>query len=444
MDRLKPLLRFFLLLHLLVICFLGQIFAQTLSNYDRDVARTMLHKIREDIKKNYYDPNFHEVDITERFKEAEDKINQATSNGQLFGIIAKAMLSLNDSHTFFIPPQRAAHINYGWRIQMIGDRCYLVAVKPGSDAEAKGLKPGDVLYVIDGYQPTPENFWLLEYLYNVLQPRSAVRVVVQSPGEKPRQVDFNASIRQGKKLLDLTSGNGFDLYDLIREEQEEGHLNAHRFYEAGNELLIWKMPQFDLSKSQVDDMMNKARKCKTLIIDLRGNGGGYEETLLRLIGNLFDHDVKVGDMKRRKEAKPLIAKTRGNNIFQGQLILLVDTGSASASELLARVVQIEKRGTIVGDHTAGAVMRAKGYSYQIGVNTIVPYGASITDADIVMTDGRSLEHIGVTPDKVLLPSGADMLAQSDPVLAYAAALSGVKLEPKKAGTLFPVKWKLNP
>jgi O-acetyl-ADP-ribose deacetylase (regulator of RNase III) len=59
----------------------------------------------------------------------------------------------------------------------------------------------------------------------------------------------------------------------------------------------------------------------------------------------------------------------------------------------------------------------------------------------LMTDGKSLEHTGLTPDEMSLPSGADMAAGRDPVLARAAALAGVKLEAEKAGTLFPELWR---
>jgi C-terminal processing protease CtpA/Prc len=418
--------------------------AQTVSGSDRATARMMLHNLKDELKKKYFDPKFRGVNIDERFKAAEERLEQATSNGQLFGIIAQAMLSLNDSHTFFVPPQRTTRIDYGWRTQMVGDKCYITAVKPGTDAEAKGLKPGDILHVVDGYSPTRENFWLLNYLYNVLQPRPSLSVVVQGPGEQPRKVDFAASVRQGKKILDLTSGSGLDFFDLVREGQERERITSHRFHEAGKEVLVWSMPQFDLSRDEVDKIMDRARNFKALIIDLRENSGGYEETVLRLVGNLFDRDVKIGDLKRRNETKPLVAKSRGGNIFQGALIVLVDSSSASASELLARVVQLEKRGTVVGDRTAGAVMRSKGYYLQIGVGTIIPYGASITDADVVMSDGGSLERVGVTPDKLMLPTGADMRAASDPVLAYAASLAGVKIESEKAGALFPIRWKLKP
>ena len=137
-------------------------------------------------------------------------------------------------------------------------------------------------------------------------------------------------------------------------------------------------------------MMSKARKHKSLIIDLRGNGGGAETTLLRMLGGVFDHDVKLGEIKRRKETKPLVAKTRGDNAFKGNLVVLVDSQSGSAAELFARVVQLEKRGAIVGDRSAGAVMRSKFYDHQSGTESVAFYGASITDADITMTDGKIL------------------------------------------------------
>jgi len=402
----------------------------------------MLRNLKDSIKKNYYDPEFHGINIDEAFKAAEEKIDEATSNGQIFGIIEKALMSLNDTHTFFLPPPHALRVSYDWQIQMIGGHCYILAVKPGTDAESQGLKPGDILHVVDGYKITRENFWSFNYLYNALQPKPQLSVVVQGPGEQPRRVNYNASTRQGKKVLDLTSSIEFN--DWIRERQEYDRLYEHQFKGSGHDLYVWKMPAFDLPAGRVNEIMDNAGKYKTLVIDLRGNSGGYVDTLLQVVGNLFDHDVKVGDRKRRKDSKALIAKTRGHDTFNGQLIVLVDNGSASASEFLSRIVQIEKRGTVIGDVTAGAVMESRTFPFSVGESSAVFYGASITDADIVMTDGKSLEHVGVAPDKIMLPTGSDLRERADPVLSYAASLGGVKLDPKDAGALFPIRWKLKP
>jgi C-terminal processing protease CtpA/Prc len=121
-------------------------------------------------------------------------------------------------------------------------------------------------------------------------------------------------------------------------------------------------------------------------------------------------------------------------------IVLVDSRSASASEVLARVVQLEKRGTILGDKSAGAVMEARHYSYHIGVETIIPYAASITEADLIMTDGKSLERVGVLPDELLVESPADLVAGRDTVIARAIELAGGKMTPEAAKQLFPYEW----
>ncbi len=414
--------------------------AQTLDRIERGRAQDMLAAIKGDLKKNYYDANFHGVDIDGRFKAADEKLKQAASLGQAFGIIAQALLDLNDSHTFFLPPPRPERIEYGWRMQMIGEKCYVSAVKPGSDAAAKGLKEGDAITSLGGFSPTRRDFWKMQYYYNALSPRPGMKVVAQSPDGQQHQLEIKADVKQGKRVINLA--DSIDLNELIRGIESDERANRHRYIENLNGVFVWKMPAFDLTEESVDGIMEKVKGRKALILDLRGNGGGAEVTLLHLLGYFFDKNLKVADINSRKESKPLIAKTRGNgHTFSGALVVLVDSDSASSSELFARVIQLEKRGTVIGDHTAGAVMRARHYRHDAGVNTIVPYGVSITDADAIMSDGKSLERSGVTPDEIVLPTSADMLARRDPVMARAAALAGAQLTADKAGALFPIEWR---
>lgn len=433
-----PLLAFTTMVCLLVTGAALHVRAQTLGSTDRERGRVMLKTIKEDIKKNYYDSNFHGVDLETHFSAAEEKIKTAASLGQVFGIIAQAMVELKDSHTYFTPPPRTTSTEYGWQVQMIGDKCYVTSIKPGSDAEAKEVKQGDEVISVNGVGMSRQSLWRMRYLYYTLAPRPGLRVVVQSPNGEEREVDILAKVKEGKKIVDLTEYD--EVRDLVREAQNESRLNAHRFYENIEDVFIWKMPQFDLPESKVDDLMGKANKRKALILDLRGNGGGDEVTMLRLIGNLFDKDIKVGEIKRRKEVKPLIAKTRGNNAFKGQVVLLIDSESGSAAEVLARVIQLEKRGAVIGDLSAGVVMRSRYYGHRLGVDIATFYGSHITDADLLMTDGKSLENVGVTPDELVLPMARDLERGRDTVLSRAATLVGLKMEPEKAGTLFPIQW----
>src|SRR5687768_17186088 len=151
---------------------------QAATNYDRDRWRNALSVIKDDIKDNYYDPTFRGKDLDAHFKAADEKLKQAQSIGQIFGIIAQTLLDFEDSHLVFVPPARSARFDYGWRMQMIGERCFITAVRPGSDAEAKGVKPGDEIIGIDGYQPTRGNHWKLTYAYYSLRPQPGVRLIL--------------------------------------------------------------------------------------------------------------------------------------------------------------------------------------------------------------------------------------------------------------------------
>lgn len=416
--------------------------AQGLDDFERGRLRDILRTVKDDIRKNYYDPKFHNLDLDARFKAAEEKLQQAQSLGQSFAIIAQVLLDFDDSHTFFIPPAVAAKFEYGLQMQMYGERCLVYAVKPGSDAEAKGIKPGDQILSFNGYKPSRETMWKIRYLFYTLRPQPGIKLAVQSPDGNQRQVEVVTKVQQLKRVLDVSGTNAdLDYNEILREAEDEGRANPHRVVEVGENMHIWKMPAFDLDAPQIDSIIDKVKKRDLLILDLRGNGGGYVTTLQRLVGNFFEQEIKIADPVGRKETKPMLAKTRGNDGFKGKLVVLVDSKSGSASELFARVVQLNKRGTVIGDQTAGAVMESSRYRHNSGGDRVVLYSASVTIADLLMTDGKSLEKVGVTPDEIVLLKPEDLAASRDTVLARAAEVLGLKLDPKKAGALFPFEWK---
>ena len=286
---------------------------------------------------------------------------------------------------------------------------------------------------VDGFAPTRDNLWKMYYRYYQLSPARSIKLSLLRPGDsEPRPVEVVAKIERGASVV-----NWGDIY--FRILREHGDVQKDRYVEIGNDMMIWEMNSFSVEDDHIDTMMAKAKRFKSLIIDLRGNGGGYTDALERLVGHFFDRDIKIADQKGRKETKPLLAKTRSNP-FKGQLVVLIDSDSASAAELFARVVQLEKRGTVVGDRSSGAVMTSRHYEHETGVGQVLYFGTSVTIADLFMSDGKSLEKIGVTPDEVLVPTGEDLATSKDPAMSRAAEILGVKIDPEKAGTFFPKEW----
>ena len=412
---------------------------QKIGPNDRERAKAMLADMRDTVKKNYYDPTFHGIDIDARYKTFKDRVEKAETLADAFRTVAAFISGLDDSHTFFIPPNRSYRSEYGYRMQMVGDSCFITEIRPETDAAQK-LHLGDQVISLDGFGVNRKDLWQLDYFLHQLAPKPASEFTLRSPSGAVRKEEVLTKYIQGKRLKDLTFEHGDnDLYSVVFEEDKEMHLLRSRYVEQ-NDVMIWKLPAFVQSDGDVDHLMSIARKHKSLILDLRDNHGGAEVTLNRMIGNVFDHDVNLGVRVMRKGEKPMVAKSRGNAAFTGDLVVLIDSNSASASELFARVIQLERRGRVVGDRSSGSVMEAYHYHFQTGADIAVFYGASVTGADLIMTDGKSLEKTGVTPDVIILPTAEDLAKGRDPALTKAAELVGVKIDSATAGKMFPFEW----
>jgi C-terminal processing protease CtpA/Prc len=407
---------------------------EKLTKRDRVRAVTMLQEIQEDIKRYYYDPAFHGLDLGARFQEAREKIESAPTLNYAFADIAGAVSALNDSHTVFLPPPRPYEHYYGWRILAIGDsNCFVTAVQADSDFEKKGVRPGDQVLTIDGHPAIREDLWKINYLYSVLRPQIGLRLQLRSPDGATREVNVMAHLRPTRQVethLGLT-------WDAPSEQE---HMWHSRSVEYGKKAIIWQLANFTFDPNTANEMLDKIRSHDALVLDLRGNPGGYSESLSHLLGGMFDHEVKIADRVMRKSEKPDFTKTRKGKTFTGKLVVLIDSKSASAAELFARVVQLQERGTVVGDRSSGRVMESEFHQHEIGFDLFTFYGAYITNANLIMTDGNSLEHTGAIPDERVLPTPVDLAAGRDPALVRAAALAGINLTPEEADKLFPLEW----
>ena len=409
---------------------IDQVASPASAKLNRSRGLNMLDEIKDVIKERYYDKNYRGINLDERFKTAAERIKTMNTNSQIFRVIAQVLLEFNDSHTRFVPPSRANRVEYGFSMQMIGGNCFVVDVKKGSDAEAKGLKAGDIIAGIGNIAPSRETLWKMNYLLYSLDPQESVKVYVLNADRTEREIEIKSTFKS--------------IADREREAQKkrkEKQENPYKCREINSEAIACKLETFSVDKRFIDKMMKEVGGHKKFILDLRGNGGGYVKIEEYLTGHFFDSDMKIADFVMRHSSKERIARTQKGKIFTGELVVLIDSDSASASEVFARVIQLERRGKIVGDVSAGAVMTS---NYITMANargvpdsqTISLYALNLTIADLIMRDGKRLENVGVIPDYPVGPTGKALFEKTDPVLAFSAELLGTKLTAEDAGKFY--------
>jgi len=399
----------------------------TSPSINRRRGLEMLDQIKDVLKERYYDPDYHGINLNERFKKAAANIKQYETNREIFSEIAQVLLEFKDSHTRFVPPGRQSRVEYGFTMQPIGNNNFITEVEKGSDAETQGVKPGDQILAI-GKNPVDRNMlWQLEYYIYQLDPQYALDLTLKDLKGVER------TVRVKSKFISPEERR-----KQAEKRKSERDVVPYKCQEINYELIACKLYTFSVAKNVVDKMMKEVGQHKKFILDLRGNGGGYVKTDMHLLGYFFDKDVKVATMMTRKDSKEWVAKSRGDKVYGGDFTVLIDSDSASASEVFARVIQLQKRGSVIGDRSAGAVMTSNFMNLAAvrgaeGFETIAPFGLNVTIGDMIMSDGNRLEVIGVIPDFPVGPTGYALSIKSDPVLAYAALKHGIEISQEKAG-----------
>lgn len=410
----------------------GQYVTKSDPKTNRTRGLNILEQINQVLSQKYYDESFRGINMKDRIKAAEETIKKQDMNWQIYRTIAQVLIDLQDSHTTFLPPDRKYRVEYGFSNIIIGDQCYVTEVKKGSDAEKKGLKAGDKILSIGDFPASRNSMWVINYLIYSLDPQEQLKLKITT---------------LDGKVSDLTIASRF----LSPKERSEERKKRKKDEQSkpficrgiGAEAIACKLRTFEVEKEAIDKMMKEAGAGKKLIVDLRGNSGGYVDTVKHFIGKFFSEDVVVGTEFSRGKKKEITAVGSGDKAYKGDLLVLIDSNSASSSEVFARVMQIEKRGKVIGDTSAGAVMTALFYGIQTPlygktIGTQQPYQVSfvsVSVGDLLMKDGNRLEGIGVAPDTPVGPSPQALFSRTDPILAYAAELLGSPITAEKAGEM---------
>lgn len=401
----------------------------------RQQTLSLLNEMKGILKEHYYDEKYRGIDLDARFEAAKERIKTFDYNWQMYRVLVQVLMDFNDSHTRFLMPPRTDYFDYGFSTQIFGDKCFIVSVKKDSDAEKQGLAVGDQILNIGKFVPNRANLWKILYVLYKLDPSDRVDLKILKLDGTEKDLTVKAKTMTQKERR-----------EELKKNKSQDKFEPFKCQEVNAEILACKLYTFETEKSQIDKMMKQARNYPKLILDLRGNGGGLVSIEEYLVGHFFDHDVKIADIITRKKTETRIAESRGDKVFKGDLIVLIDSNSASASEVFSRVIQIEHRGKIVGDISKGAVMTSifvPMFSPASALSDIVitSVGMSVTVGDVIMRDGSRLENVGVIPDEAVIPRNSALFEKMDPILAYSASMFGANLTPEKAGEFYFIRSK---
>ena len=249
----------------------------------------------------------------------------------------------------------------------------LKVIAPIDDTPAKraGIKAGDVIVAVDG-KPLPSD--------------DSMSPLRGEPGSKVRLT----IVREGKD-------KPFDV-ELVRENIRIASVDS-RLLEPGYGYVRIKAFQADTGadfQKQIDALQAKG-KLRGLVLDLRSNPGGLLTAAVQVADDLLDKGTIVSTRGRIPISDSEFKATPGDRLDGAPVVVLVDAGSASASEVLAGALHDNKRARIVGSRTFG-----KG-----SVQTVLPLdngdSVKLTTARYYTPSGKSIQASGIVPDVAFQP-----------------------------------------
>lgn len=442
MSELKPTLSLIAIVTLQLACLLNVAFAQDERpgklHPDAKQARAhslnMLDEMKNILEEHYYDPKFRGINLDSRIEAAKVRVKSLQYNWQMYRVLVQVLMDFNDSHTRMILPQRTDHFEYGIRMQMIGDSCFITWVKKESDAFKKGIRVGDQVLTMGRFTPTREDLWKMNYVLYRLDPAKEIDLKIRKVDGSEQTVRVTARTMTDKEFR-------AELEAKRQARKKRKNQEPYRCRQIGADVMACKLYSFVVERNDIDKMMTEALKFPKLILDLRGNSGGYVSIEQYVASHFFNREVKIADFTTRKKTEARLTKPVGDRMYKGEVTVLVDSNSASAAEMTARVLQIEKRAKVYGDYSSGRVMTSISLPFRdvaggLSYTTFIYVGMSVTIADVIMSDGSRLENTGVQPDLVLQPTASALAKRLDPVLAFAAQKFGAPITPEEAGKLY--------
>ena len=315
------------------------------------------------------------------------------------GAIEGMLAATGDKHTSYMDPEQFKQANtemageytgIGAWVDTSGDYVEIISPMKGSPAEAAGLQAQDLVIAINGEDMSGIPGDLV--LQRILGPAGDTLVL---------------TIQRGQETMDISVTRAVIQIPVVEYEMRDDGIGYVALY-TFNELATEKL------REALKDLM--AQNPKGIIFDLRGNGGGYLVTAVEVTSEFLSDGVvlyeEYGDGSR--DTYPV---QRGGLATDIPLVVLIDEGSASASEITAGALQDYGRAKLVGmtSYGKGSVQNWISLKSEEG-------GVRITIARWLTPNGNQIDSIGLTPDLVVEYTQEDYDAGIDPQLDAAVEL----------------------
>ena len=330
-------------------------------------------------------------------------------NKKLIEAALAGMMTALDPHSNYLPPEgfedlqertSGEYSGVGLTITAEGGLVKVISPMDDSPAARAGVQAGDVISAIEGQNASGLTVTQVsEKLRGAMG--TSVTVTFLRDGEEPREVTLT------REVIKVESVTG-------RVEGEFGYLRVSTFNEnTGREL-----------SAAIEKIKTENPAVKGFVLDLRNNGGGLLTAAIDVSDAFLERGEIVSQRGRKPDQIERYAARPGDLTNGLPLVVLINYGSASASEIVAGALKDQERATLVGLTSFG-----KG-----SVQTVIPLGGgrdgalSITTARYYTPSGASIQKIGIEPDLEVARTEAEARIVSRSSFIYSEAAYATALD----------------
>jgi len=324
--------------------------------------------------------------FTEVFSRIKDAYVEDVSDTQLLESAIKGMLSDLDPHSTYLAPKDYEELEEstsgefgGLGIEVGMENGFVKVISPIDDTPAQkaGVQAGDLIIKLD---EKPVKGMSLEEAVNLMRgkPGTVLTLTIMREGESaPIEIDVTRDVIKVTSVKSRMIDNGYGYVRVTQFQAETGR-------------------QFLKALSDLED--EHGNDLDGLIIDLRNNPGGVLQAAVETADALLDEGLIVYTEGRIQSSRLRFSAKPGDVMAGTPIVVLINGGSASASEILAGALQDHERAVVMGTQSFG-----KG-----SVQTVIPldetHAIKMTTARYFTPDGRSIQATGIKPDIEVRPA----------------------------------------